>query len=412
MSSKKLTFILLSCAVLACSRGKTKMDYSNLVPRDVQPSTLTSRVEMLSVRSSHLVRFGNEWLLTGNQVPSMLQPAIAEGSLRIVSLGTLDQEIEGPSGKFLFIHPQSVVSQNKEIHLIWGESSTTAQSDQSWLQPMVDELWTANRSAGGIWDTPTRLYAGAILWDKRKVGSVASHATRSAIAVPVLPTEHSDAGLLVAVRHDGRWTVQVLPSPGAVQSSLTFVAGSIAIAYVAAGRAGGLQPWTVRELSRGTWADPQQVDLESPESVSFVTLLGGSALHLVFGQRTSLNSARIGAEVSRDGGVSWQSTGTIETEGMLNSPAAAIDASGSLHLVYENYPHYGGKGSLMYVQCDQSWTRPRSIYSSFRAVDPTLGVDPDGNLVVAMLAQPATAEAGSPYHSMVSTIVVKRTLEN
>jgi len=108
-------------------------------------------------------------------------------------------------------------------------------------------------------------------------------------------------------------------------------------------------------------------------------------LHLVWSDETPGNG-EILYKKSTDGGATWTKDNRLTwTSGHSFEPVIAVDPSGNLHVVWEDYTP--GNGEIFYVNSSDggtTWTTSKRLtWNSGLSYEPAMAVDPSGNLHVS-----------------------------
>jgi hypothetical protein len=349
-------------------------------------------------------------LLAGNNVPTLFQLAPRLGTLVVTPVA--QQPWSSPSGAFQFIQPQLAVGPDEMVQMLWGEQSESADLTQvDWLAPTVNEVWAANFRVGTGWSTPKRVYAGQVRWGKESTGLIASSHGRHALALA--PSGGTDAqfDLIVLSSTGPDWTADtlcLLESTRPIKTSIVWQQGEISIAYLAAIRNGvrdRSSVWTISSASeRKTWHPPVLVHQSGATPATYVAIVVDkrNVEHLVWHQTMVANAHEI-RHASRTPGAAWSTPMALSLTGDFQSGSTAIDADGSIHVVFQDYPNQSPMGSLDHVWWTSGgWQKVSHLFPGTRGVDHVLVASDGGRLALVFLGQPSSAPPLAPYAAFVS----------
>src|SRR5438552_134892 len=123
-------------------------------------------------RSPALVADGSGLYVVGNDLPPNDQPVRIGATLTAWRVGR--GSIGAPPGDFVFYSPKAALDAKGRLHVLWGEPATHGDTvpPYQWLLLGMSSIWTSVYEPDHGWSVPTRLYSGAIDWQRWTSGAI------------------------------------------------------------------------------------------------------------------------------------------------------------------------------------------------------------------------------------------------
>jgi hypothetical protein len=205
---------------------------------------------------------------------------------------------------------------------------------------------------------------------------------------------------------------------GAAYASIAVddASGAITVAYVR-GLPGATfdrnSVFIVRSEDDGrSWSSPRLVSRSgrTPAFEVQARVGPGQELHLVWMQDTTgdLTAELIRHVSSRDGGRTWSEPVDIRPPEGFRSLYTAIDACGTLHVIYEDWHGGGTAGDTDYLRfVDGRWEAAQHLFPRSVSVSATIGVAGDEVLIAALFRRDVRRAPGFTFVSKYSRLAIR-----
>ncbi|HET7551324.1 MAG TPA: hypothetical protein VFK04_08535 [Gemmatimonadaceae bacterium] len=317
-----------------------------------------------------------------------------------------DRSLGRPAGTFRFAYPRALIDSRDRLHLLWGEPEGGAKPirGNEWRDESLTSIWTAVYDSAHGWSVPRPIFEGRNLklaWHNMLVPVHSQAEPRhAALAVPIDPYRQGEDGMvLVGFDSDDELIASVVPAVTPVAyASVTSVGARTFLGFIAPApveRFGSDRNSVFLQTSSdggATWLPPVLVSRSGHAAAyELKTLVApDGVVHLIWEQEHG--GSRVFRHVqSSDDGQTWSVPDDLEPPPSAYFIQAAVDACGTLHLIWEHQDWSVDRAHIDYATRGEHWSGISHLFPSLTVNMPVLHHAHDGRLLLAFQGRPADA---------------------